>query len=80
MALARATGLSTADVEAGIGYLAATGKVGYDVLAQEWFPRELPWDTSRVEADNPRLKAARRLVADGCVRRDPMHAILMNIT
>ncbi|SOC53764.1 SWIM zinc finger family protein [Ornithinimicrobium cerasi] len=66
-ALASATGLSPADLEAGIAYLAASGKVGYDLLAQSWFHRELPWDTARAEGDNPRLRAARQLVASGAL-------------
>jgi hypothetical protein len=68
-ALASATGLGAHDVEAGIGFLAATGKVGYDLLEGTWFHRELPWDAERVERDNPRLRDARRLVADGAVHR-----------
>ncbi|MGC5583792.1 SWIM zinc finger family protein [Ornithinimicrobium sp. W1665] len=70
-ALGGATGLGAAEVEAGIGYLVATGKVGFDLVEETWFHRELPWDTTRVEADNPRLKAARRLVAEGAVTPTP---------
>ena len=66
-ALAVATGLSAQELEAGIGFLAATGKVGFDLAEETWFHRELPWDTDRVERDNPRLRDARRLVADGAV-------------
>jgi len=70
-ALASATGLSAADVEAGIGFLAATGKVGFDLTERTWFHRELPWDRTRVERDNPRLQAARELVAAGAVTSTP---------
>lgn len=66
-ALARASGMSAADTEAGLGFLAATGKVGYDLVEQTWFHRELPWDSARVERDNPRLRRARKLVAAGAV-------------
>ncbi|GAA1937514.1 SWIM zinc finger family protein [Nocardioides marmoribigeumensis] len=68
-ALAAATGLAATDVEAGLGFLAATGKVGFDLSEQTWFHRELPWDAERVERDNPRLRDARRLVAEDAVRR-----------
>lgn len=71
VALATATGLSAGDVEAGIGFLAATGKVGFDLTEQTWFHRELPWDSARVERDNPRLKAARELVAAGALTPTP---------
>lgn len=70
-ALGAATGLPAADLEAGIGFLAATGKVGYDLLEQSWFHRELPLDPDRVEKDNPRLRAARKLVAAGALTRTP---------
>lgn len=66
-ALQSATGLSTADVDSGIGFLAATGKVGFDLVEDTWFHRELPWDGERVERDNPRLTDARRLVAEAAV-------------
>lgn len=49
-----------------------TGKeVGYDLLEQSWFHRELPLDAERVEKDNPRLRAARTLVAEGALTRTP---------
>lgn len=70
-ALASAAGLSLHDVDTGIGFLAATGKVGFDLAEETWFHRELPWDSERVERDNPRLRDARRLVADGAVRVGP---------
>lgn len=70
-ALGAATGLGPADVEAGIGFLAATGKVGFDLAEQSWFHRELPWDAARVERDNPRLVTARELVASGAVTATP---------
>lgn len=67
VALGAATGLGPVDLEAGIGYLAATGKVGFDLVEQSWFHREVPWDAARVERDNPRLVGARQLVVEGAV-------------
>ena len=67
VALMAATGLGRVDLDAGIAFLAATGKVGHDLATGTWFHRELPWDAERVERDNPRLRDARRLVAEGAV-------------
>jgi len=68
-ALARDTGLGVPAVERGIGHLAVSGKVGFDLAESTWFHRELPLDADRVERDNPRLVAARGLVAAGAVQR-----------
>lgn len=65
--LGRRTGLEQPAVERGIGYLAVSGKVGFDLAESTWFHRELPLDDDRVERDNPRLVAARSLVAAGAV-------------
>jgi len=65
------TGLSRPRVDAAIGYLAASGKVGFDLAEQSWFHRELPWDSERVERDNPRLKNARSLVDLDAVQAVP---------
>lgn len=64
-----ASGLPTADVESGLAVLAASGRVGWDVHAGAHFHRELPDDPARVARDNPRLAAARRLVAQHLVER-----------
>lgn len=66
--LGRRTGLEQPAVERGIGYLAVSGKVGFDLAESRWFHRELPLDPGRVERDNPRLVAARALVAAGEVK------------
>jgi len=70
-ALSSATGLSLTGVDVGISFLAATGKVGFDLAEETWFHRELPWDSDRVERDNPRLRDARRLVGERAVRATP---------
>lgn len=60
--LARDSGLDTARVRAALAALATSGRVGWDLREGAWFHRELPHDPSRVEKDNPRLRAARVLV------------------
>jgi len=49
-------------VRSGLAVLATAGKVGWDAHDQAWFHRELPDDPDRVDKDNPRLVAGRRLV------------------
>jgi hypothetical protein len=46
----------------------AAGRLGYDLDRQAFFPRELPFARGGHESQQPRLRAARRLVADGAVR------------
>lgn len=65
--LAREAGCPEPRARAALAVLAADGRVGWDVRDDAWFHRELPHDPDRVEKDNPRLVAARRLVADGGV-------------
>ncbi|WP_170326698.1 SWIM zinc finger family protein [Ruegeria arenilitoris] len=60
--LARNTGLSHDQVNTAMSHLAALGLVGFDLAQSTWFHRVLPFDMDRVEAMNPRLKAARKLV------------------
>lgn len=70
-ALARDAALSPERVRAGLAVLAASGRVGWDAHDQAYFHRELPDDPNRVDKDNPRLVAARKLVAEGAVRPEP---------
>ena len=63
------SGLTTTEVESGLAVLAASGRVGWDVHARAHFHRELPDDPERVSRGNPRVTAARRLVARGLVER-----------
>ena len=69
-ALGELTGMARPGVDQGVAFLAASGKVGFDLTEGTWFHRELPLDTGRVERDNPRLRAARALVRDGAVTPD----------
>jgi len=67
-ALARATGLAAGQVATALTWLTAAGRIGVDLSEQAQFHRELPFDAAQAERDNPRLAAARRLVAAGEVR------------
>ena len=49
--------------------LGAAGIVGYDLEAAAYFHRELPFDLTRLDALHPRLKEARKLLAEGGVGR-----------
>jgi SWIM zinc finger len=60
--LANESGLDRATVRGGLAWLAASGRLGYDLVDGAWFHRELPIDAEKVLSRNPRLTAARRLV------------------
>jgi hypothetical protein len=66
--LERAAGLGPDRITAALAHLAASGRVGFDLAAGRYFQREIPYDAERVAKDNPRLTAARRLVAAGAVK------------
>lgn len=60
---------TSADVVRGaLAALGSRGLVGFDVRAQEYFHRELPFDLSKIESLHPRLLNARKLVEEGCVQ------------
>lgn len=65
--VAERCGLSAQRVGAAMLRLAAAGRIGYDLPEAEYFHRELPFDPEAVERRNPRLRAAKALVADGAV-------------
>uniref|UniRef100_UPI0019630F60 SWIM zinc finger family protein n=1 Tax=Nonomuraea lactucae TaxID=2249762 RepID=UPI0019630F60 len=68
--LADRSGLSPARVRAALTQLGTAGQVGYDLYEATHFHRELPYDRDQVAELNPRLTAARALVAAGSVRVD----------
>jgi hypothetical protein len=68
--LAERTGLDRAAARAALDVVGASGRVGYDLAEAGWFHRELPFDPDAVAALNPRLRAARDLLADSAVTRD----------
>ncbi|MEO1467808.1 MAG: SWIM zinc finger family protein [Pseudomonadota bacterium] len=69
--LAAATGLTVEALERALAVLAAEGLVGFDLDTGAYFHRVLPFRLDRVERLNPRLKAARALVAAGAVTLGP---------
>ncbi len=67
VALAAATDLKATQVRAGLGWLSASGRLGYDLDEMAWFHRELPVDSEAVQRRNPRLVSAQRLLNSGNV-------------
>jgi hypothetical protein len=61
-----AAGLSGARVRDALGYLAAAGRVGYDLADKSFFQRALPFGQA-LDAMHPRLASARELIAAGAV-------------
>jgi hypothetical protein len=68
--LSQRSGLPSGRVRAALAVLGASGRIGYDLAEEAYFLRRLPWTAGDAEAFNPRLAAARALVADGAVRLD----------
>lgn len=66
--LATEHGLDAGAVTHALSLLGSRGLVGFDLGEGAYFHRELPFDLGRVEATQPRLRDARRLVAEGGVR------------
>lgn len=66
-ALARELELDQVAVDTALAVLGTRGLAGYDVTSGHYFHRVLPFDLSQVEALQPRLLNARRLLAEGKV-------------
>ena len=62
VALEAETGLTETAVDAGLAWLAASGRLGFELGARTYFHRELPVDGDAVLRRSPRLLAAQRLV------------------
>ena len=67
-ALAQRAGVDAEAATDALAALGARGLVGFDLAAGAYFHRELPFDLSLIERLQPRLKSARKLVAEGKVR------------
>ncbi|MDP1561022.1 MAG: SWIM zinc finger family protein, partial [Pirellulaceae bacterium] len=60
--------LTLPEVEAALAVLGARGLVGYDIVNGCYFHRELPFDMEKIEALQPRLVAARKLLVENKAR------------
>ncbi|BCY08866.1 SWIM zinc finger family protein [Actinoplanes sp. L3-i22] len=69
--IAQANGMTTEQVRGALAALAMSGKVGYDWADAAYFHRELPLRPELIADLNPRLVAARALVAAGAVHPGP---------
>jgi hypothetical protein len=67
-ALAEACSLEPTLVTAALGVLGTRGLVGFDLAEGAYFHRELPFDLDKVEALEPRLVDARKLIDSRGVR------------
>lgn len=67
-ALAKKSRLSADQIAGALALLAARGLVGYDLNSRSYFHRELPFDLSLVDKLQPRLGAAKKLLAAGGVQ------------
>jgi len=69
--LAATVGLAESEIPRVLARLGSFGAVGFDLARAAWFHRVLPVDLPRVAEhlarQQPRLRAAERLFADGCV-------------
>lgn len=63
-------------VRAALTVLGTSGQVGYDLAEGAYFHRYLPYSSGAAEARNPRLRSARKLLADGAVRLDGSLAVV----
>lgn len=66
--LAAKLNLPAGEIDEALAVLGTRGLVGYDLAARKYFHRELPFDLSQIEALQPRLTNARKLLAEGRVR------------
>lgn len=70
--LSRQTNLTLAQIRTALAVLASRGLVGYDLAIGAYFHRELPFDLSLVDRLQPRLVAAKKLIAAGGVHPVPV--------
>lgn len=65
--LAARTGHSLENITAGLAWLAASGRLGFDLSEDAWFHRELPVESDKILRRNPRLASAQRIIDGGGV-------------
>lgn len=66
--IASSLGWSLADAQATLAALATSGLAGFDASTGYYFQRKLPFQLARLEKDQPRLRSAKKLLAEGAVR------------
>ena len=66
--LAAQLGCSAADAADALAVLSTEGLAGFDAATGYFFHRELPFDVAAVEHDQPRLRGARKLLAQNAVK------------
>jgi len=72
-AIAAAVGASADDVEATLAALGSRGLAGYDLNTGCYFHRELPFDRDKIDAMQPRLKGAMKLLENARVKIHERH-------
>ncbi|MDB2438603.1 SWIM zinc finger domain-containing protein [Hellea sp.] len=65
--IAKTLNLPVETVNGALAVLGTRGLAGFDINKAQYFHRELPFDMSKVEAMQPRLKNARKLIEKGLV-------------
>ena len=74
--LSREAHLPARRVTAALSYLAASGRIGYDLAEEAFFHRELPFDPAALESMHPRLAGARALAGVGAITLSPGGAVV----
>jgi SWIM zinc finger len=69
-AVASDLGVERPAVHSALGALSAAGRVGFDLAANAFFHRELPYEREFLDKMHPRLLGARKLVDEGAVTLD----------
>ena len=67
--IAEEVAADAADVRAALTVLGSRGLVGFDLRSGAFFHREMPFDLDAIDALQPRLEAAKKIVASGEVKR-----------
>lgn len=70
-------GLAPERISAALSYLAASGRVGYDLADESFFHRELPFGRA-LDAMHPRLTNAKALIEAGAVRLTDGGALVLS--
>lgn len=68
-ALGEEAQLTPSQTHAALQVLATSGHVGFDLTDGAYFHRQLPFEADRLQANYPRLAAARALIEQGLVQR-----------